>query len=191
MIEQLIGAGLEPLRHAHHQDAPSVKARGDLSGEAPAKLRLVSSDETNDLALLQVTGSFKDVAKIKDKAIQSGDSVVAIGYPFRTAHLRFHGHDGNRELAQRHLNDTRESARPFQPNNGGPLLASSSDVGGVVAAKLNALKFKGDQQHSGKHQFRHQDGSAAGFLDNGVVPADSTQAEMKTADIARSPGIHL
>ena len=45
-------------------------------------MRLVSSDETNDLALLQATGSFKDIAKIRDKAIQSGDSVVAIGYPF-------------------------------------------------------------------------------------------------------------
>ena len=35
---------------------------GNLTGEAPVKLRLVSSDETNDLALLQAPGSFKDVA---------------------------------------------------------------------------------------------------------------------------------
>ena len=53
--------------------------QGNPSGEAPAKLRLVSSDETNDLALLQVPGSFKDIARIREKAIQSGDSVVAIG----------------------------------------------------------------------------------------------------------------
>jgi S1-C subfamily serine protease len=56
--------------------------QGNLTGEAPAKLRLVSSDETNDLALLQVPGTFKDVAKIREKSVQSGDSVVAIGYAF-------------------------------------------------------------------------------------------------------------
>jgi hypothetical protein len=55
---------------------------GNLTAEAPVILRLVSSDETNDLALLQAPGSFKDVATIRDKAIQSGDAVVAIGYPF-------------------------------------------------------------------------------------------------------------
>ena len=55
---------------------------GNLTGEAPVTLRLVSSDETNDLALLQAPGTFKDVAVVKDKAVRSGDSVVAIGYPF-------------------------------------------------------------------------------------------------------------
>lgn len=36
---------------------------GSLTGEAAAKLRRVSSDETNDLALLQISGMFNDVAK--------------------------------------------------------------------------------------------------------------------------------
>jgi S1-C subfamily serine protease len=56
--------------------------QGNLSGEAPIKLRLVSSDETNDLALLQAPSPLKEVATIRDKAIHPGDSVVAIGYPF-------------------------------------------------------------------------------------------------------------
>jgi len=55
---------------------------GNLTGEAQVKLRLVSSDETNDLALLQAPNAFKEVATIRDKPIHSGDSVVAIGYPF-------------------------------------------------------------------------------------------------------------
>src|SRR5205807_7325154 len=56
---------------------------GNLSGEAPVKLRKVSSDETNDLALLQASdGTFKNAAVIRDKPVHSGDSVVVIGYPF-------------------------------------------------------------------------------------------------------------
>ncbi|WOH51244.1 trypsin-like peptidase domain-containing protein [Bradyrhizobium sp. sBnM-33] len=118
---------------------------GNLSGEAPAKLRLVSSDETNDLALLQVTGSFKDVAKIRDKAIQSGDSVVAIGYPFHGLLTSdFTVTTGIVSSLSGILNDTRflQISAAVQPgNSGGPLLAASGDVVGVVAAKLNAIKF--------------------------------------------------
>src|ERR1700722_10033028 len=55
---------------------------GNLGGEAPVKLRLVSSDPTNDLALLQAPSPFKEIATIRDKPVHSGDSVVAIGYPF-------------------------------------------------------------------------------------------------------------
>jgi len=47
-------------------------------------LRVVSSDANNDLALLQApsTTTFKDFARIRDRSIRSGDSVVAIGFPF-------------------------------------------------------------------------------------------------------------
>jgi S1-C subfamily serine protease len=142
---------------------------GNLSGEAPAKLRLVSSDETNDLALLQVTGSFKDIAKIRDKAIQSGDSVVAIGYPF-------HG--------------LLTSSAAVQPgNSGGPLLASSGDVVGVVAAKLNAIKFVRATGNIPENiNFAIKTGALRDFLDNSVVPYQISDArdELKTADIARN-----
>jgi S1-C subfamily serine protease len=57
--------------------------RGNLPGQAPVKLRVVSADETNDLALLQGPKKFKekDIATIRTSAINSGDQVVAIGYP--------------------------------------------------------------------------------------------------------------
>jgi S1-C subfamily serine protease len=47
------------------------------------KLRVVSADETNDLALLQGTKKFKekDVATIRASAVNAGDQHVAIGYP--------------------------------------------------------------------------------------------------------------
>ena len=41
---------------------------GRLSGEVAIKLRLVSSDETNDLALLQAPGPFKGLATIEEAA---------------------------------------------------------------------------------------------------------------------------
>ncbi|MFZ2081218.1 MAG: hypothetical protein WAV38_32145 [Xanthobacteraceae bacterium] len=46
-------------------------------------MRVVSADEENDLALLQGTKKFKekDIATIRGSAVNSGDQVVAIGYP--------------------------------------------------------------------------------------------------------------
>src|SRR5204862_5022682 len=118
---------------------------GNLTGEAQVKLRLVSSDETNDLALLQAPSAFKEVAVIRDKAIHSGDSVVAIGYPFHgLLSSDFTVTTGIVSSLSGILNDTRflQISAAIQPgNSGGPLLASSGDVVGVVAAKLNAIKF--------------------------------------------------
>jgi hypothetical protein len=49
----------------HHVIDGCGEIAGNLSGEAPIKLRLVSSDETNDLALLQAPSPFKEVAVIR------------------------------------------------------------------------------------------------------------------------------
>ena len=167
--------------------------QGNLSGEAPAKLRLVSSDETNDLALLQATGSFKDIAKIRDKAIQSGDSVVAIGYPFHGLLTSdFTVTTGIVSSLSGILNDTRflQISAAIQPgNSGGPLLASSGDVVGVVAAKLNAIKFVRATGNIPENiNFAIKTGALRDFLDNSVVPyqISDAKAELKTADIARN-----
>jgi S1-C subfamily serine protease len=167
--------------------------QGNPSGDAPAKLRLVSSDETNDLALLQVTGSFKDIAKIRDKAIQSGDSVVAIGYPFHGLLTSdFTVTTGIVSSLSGILNDTRflQISAAIQPgNSGGPLLASSGDVVGVVAAKLNAIKFVRATGNIPENiNFAIKTGALRDFLDNSVVPYQISDAkdELKTADIARN-----
>ena len=167
--------------------------QGNLSGEAPAKLRLVSSDETNDLALLQATGSFKEVARIRDKAIQSGDSVVAIGYPFHGLLTSdFTVTTGIVSSLSGILNDTRflQISAAVQPgNSGGPLLASSGDVVGVVAAKLNAIKFVRATGNIPENiNFAIKTGALRDFLDNSVVPyqISDAKAELKTADIARN-----
>ena len=70
------------VTNAHVIEGCVGDIQGTLGGDAPIKLRLVSSDGTNDLALLQAPSPFKDIATIRDKPVHSGDSVVAIGYPF-------------------------------------------------------------------------------------------------------------
>jgi S1-C subfamily serine protease len=167
--------------------------QGNLTGEAPIKLRLVSSDETNDLALLQAPGSFKDVATIKATAVHSGESVVAIGYPFHGLLTSdFTVTTGIISSLSGVLNDTRflQISAAVQPgNSGGPLLASSGEVVGVVAAKLNALKFaKATGNIPENINFAIKTGALRDFLDNSVVPYQTSDAknELKTADIARN-----
>jgi S1-C subfamily serine protease len=156
-------------------------------------LRLVSSDETNDLALLQASGSFKDAATIKDKAIHSGDSVVAIGYPFHGLLTSdFTVTTGIVSSLSGIFNDTRylQISAAVQPgNSGGPLFASSGEVVGVVSAKLNALKFaKATGDIPENINFAIKTGALRDFLDNSVVPyqTSDTKTDLKTADITRN-----
>ena len=100
--------------------------RGNLTGEAPSTLRLVSSDETNDLALLQASRTFNDVAKIRGTAVRSGDQIVAIGYPYHGLLTSdFTVTTGIVSSLSGLLNDTRylQISAAVQPgNSGGPLL---------------------------------------------------------------------
>jgi S1-C subfamily serine protease len=181
------------VTNAHVIEGCVGDIQGSLTGEAPVTLGVVSSDETNDLALLQAPGTFKDVAVIRDKAIRSGDSVVAIGYPFHGLLTSdFTVTTGIVSSLSGILNDTRflQISAAVQPgNSGGPLLASSGEVVGVVAAKLNALKFvKATGNIPENINFAIKTGALRDFLDNSAVSyqtADS-RPELKTADIARN-----
>jgi S1-C subfamily serine protease len=167
--------------------------RGNLSGEAPIKLRLVSSDETNDLALLQAPAAFKEVATIRDKPIHPGDSVVAIGYPYHGLLTSdFTVTTGVVNSLSGILNDTRylQISAAVQPgNSGGPLLDAGGEVVGIVAAKLNALKFaKATGDIPENINFAIKTGTLRDFLDNSVVAYQTAEAknEMKTSEIARN-----
>jgi S1-C subfamily serine protease len=181
------------VTNAHVIEGCVGDIQGSLTGEAPVTLRVVSSDATNDLALLQAPGTFKEVATIKDKAVRSGDSVVAIGYPFRGLLTSdFTVTTGIVSSLSGILNDTRflQISAAVQPgNSGGPLLALSGEVVGVVAAKLDALKIiKATGNIPENINFAIKTGALRDFLDNSAVSyqtADS-RPELKTADIARN-----
>jgi S1-C subfamily serine protease len=166
---------------------------GSLNGESPLTLRVVSNDETNDLALLQAPGSFKEVATIRDKAIHPGDTVVAIGYPFHGLLTSdFTVTTGIVSSLSGVFNDTRylQISAAVQPgNSGGPLLDTNGQIVGMVAAKLNALKIaKATGDIPENINFAIKTGMIRDFLDNSVVPYQTSEAntELKTADIARN-----
>ena len=162
--------------------------RGNLAGESEVVLRVVAADELNDLALLKATNSYNEMARIRAAAIHS--TVIAIGYPFHGLLTSdFTVTTGIVSSLSGLLNDTRYlqiSAAVQSGNSGGPLLDTSGNVVGVVAAKLNALKIAratGDLPEN--INFAIKTGVVRDFLDNSAVPyqtADSVQ-EKKTADI--------
>jgi S1-C subfamily serine protease len=164
---------------------------GNLVGESTATLRVVSTDETNDLALLQVPGNFKDVATIRATAVHSGDPVIVIGFPFHGLLTSdFTVTTGIISSLAGLFNDTRflQISAPVQPgNSGGPLLDTRGAIVGVVAEKLNALrvaKATGDIPEN--INFAIKTGALRDFLDNSVVPYRTSEpaGEMKTAEIA-------
>jgi len=189
----LVSTNGHVVTNQHVIDGCVGDIQGSLTGEAPVTLRVVSSDETNDLALLQASGTFKDIAVINDKAVRSGDSVVAIGYPFHGLLTSdFTVTTGIVSSLSGVLNDTRflQISAAVQPgNSGGPLLASSGEVVGVVAAKLNALKFvKATGNIPENINFAIKTGALRDFLDNSAVSYQTAESktELKTADIARN-----
>ena len=135
-------------------------------------------------------GTFREVVKIKDRAVQSGDSVVAIGFPFHGMLTSdFTVTTGIVSSLSGLLDDTRflQISAAVQPgNSGGPL---RGDVVGVVAAKLNALRVaRATGNLPGNINFAIKTGALRDFLDNSVVPyqiSDGT-TELKTTDIARN-----
>jgi len=168
---------------------------GNLSGEAPLKLRLVSSDETNDLALLQAPSPFKEVALVRQNAVQTGDGVVAIGYPYHGLLTSdFTVTTGIVSSLSGLFNDTRhlQISAPVQPgNSGGPLLDFGGAVVGVVAAKLDAIKVARATGNLPENiNFAIKTGALRDFLDNSAVMYRVSERrdmnKMETAEIAKN-----
>ncbi|RXT48721.1 S1C family serine protease [Bradyrhizobium betae] len=167
--------------------------KGNLTGEAAMVLRVVSSDANNDLALLQApsTTTFKDFARIRDRAIRSGDSVIAIGFPFHGLLTSdFTVTTGIASSLSGMRNDTRflQISAPVQPgNSGGPLFDTTGQIVGVVTAKIPALRIAAATGDIPENiNFAIKTGALRDFLDNSVVPYQTAEpkAELKTTDIA-------
>lgn len=167
--------------------------KGNLTGEAAMALRVVSSDATNDLALLQApsTATFKEFARIRDRSIRSGDSVVAIGFPYRgLLSSDFTVTTGIVSSLSGLRNDSRflQISAPVQPgNSGGPLFDTTGQIVGVVTGKLDNLRIAVATGNIPENiNFAIKTGALRDFLDNSVVPYQTAEpkGELKTTDIA-------
>lgn len=167
--------------------------KGNLTGETAMTLRVVSSDANNDLALLQApaTATFKDFVRIRDRSIRSGDSVVAIGFPYHGMLTSdFTVTTGIVSSLSGMRNDTRflQISAPVQPgNSGGPLFDATGQVVGVVTGKVDALRIAVATGNIPENiNFAIKTGVLRDFLDNSVVPYQMAEpkGELKTTDIA-------
>ncbi|WP_128928568.1 S1C family serine protease [Bradyrhizobium guangxiense] len=177
----------------HHVIDGCSDLKGNLTGEAATALRVVSSDATNDLALLQApsTATFKEFARIRDRSIRSGDSVVAIGFPYRgLLSSDFTVTTGIVSSLSGMRNDSRflQISAPVQPgNSGGPLFDTAGQIVGVVTGKLDNLRIAVATGNIPENiNFAIKTGALRDFLDNSVVPYQTAEpkGELKTTDIA-------
>ena len=153
-----------------------------------------ANDEEDDLALLRAPdGAFKDAAVIRAKPVHSGDSVVAIGYPFHGLLTSdFTVTTGIVNSLSGILNDTRylQISAAVQPgNSGGPLLDAGGEIIGMVAAKMNTMKFiRATGNIPENINFAIKTGAIRDFLDNSAVLYQTAEPrpELKTADIAQA-----
>jgi S1-C subfamily serine protease len=161
---------------------------GNLTGESPSVLRVVSTDETNDLALLQAPKPLNDIATIRATAVHPGDAIIAIGFPYHGLLTSdFTVTSGIISSLSGLLNDTRYlqiSAGVQTGNSGGPLIDMSGNVVGVVAKKLNAIKMAkvtGDLPQN--INFAVKTGALRDFLDNSAVQYQTAEPkqELKAA----------
>jgi S1-C subfamily serine protease len=180
------------ITNHHVIDGCIGDVKGNLTGDAATTLRVVNSDPTNDLALLQGPAeSYKAFARLRDRAIHSGDSVVAIGFPYHGLLTSdFTVTTGIVSSLSGIANNTSrlQISAAVQPgNSGGPLLDTSGNIVGVVTAKINALQIA---RYTGSIpeniNFAIKTGAIRDFLDNSVVPYETSTpgTELKTADIA-------
>jgi S1-C subfamily serine protease len=188
----VISATGQIITNHHVIDGCIGDIKGNLTGSAPSTLRVVSSDPANDLALLQgPADTFKRFAKIRDRSIRSGDGVTAIGFPFHGLLTSdFTVRTGIVSTLSGIKNDSRflQISAAVQPgNSGGPLLDSSGQIVGMVAAKLSALAvLRATGTIPENINFAIKTGAIRDFLDNSVVPYETAApgAELKTSEIA-------
>lgn len=156
------------------------------------ELTLVASDETNDLALLQMGAPSPSMALFRvNRQVRTGENIVVVGYP--------HGGSLSTEptvttgivsAPTGPSDDTRMvqiTASVHAGNSGGPLLDSSANVIGIVNAKLDAVRFwaaTGDIPQN--INFAITENVVLGFLDAHDIPYELSPSHdvLSTIDIA-------
>jgi S1-C subfamily serine protease len=147
------------------------------------QVRILATDEVNDLALAAVRIKRKSYASFADHLPAPGDDTYAIGYPLFTEYWDIKvtkgiisglsGPDGDRRLIQ--------ISAPVQPgNSGGPLVNTSGLVVGVIEGKRGGLVAENMMAEG--IGFAVAPVIAATFLkENGVAPRVSESTKRREA----------
>lgn len=138
-------------------------------------LKVLSQDEANDLALLQMTGKPKTVVVFRAaNDLRQGESIAVYGYPLEGALATGGNLSPGVVSALAGLgNNTSQiqiTAPVQQGNSGGPVLDGKGQVVGVVVQKLNAVKvakLTGDVPQN--VNFAINESTARAFLDSNQV----------------------
>jgi hypothetical protein len=158
---------------------------GNLVGQAPVKLRVVSADEENDLALLQGTkkGHRDDPRQRGEFRRPGGCDRLSAAW---ASHLRPDGDDGDHQFlggaAQRYalLADQRPGSAGQQRR---PITRQQRQYCRRGQREARCVAHgKGDGRHSAKHQFRHQDRSAARFSQQQRGAVSNRRARRRNED---------
>jgi S1-C subfamily serine protease len=128
------------LTNAHVVDGCKTLSVSPIGG-APARASVVSSDKSNDLAVLSTDAPVKAVAQLRGgQSVRQGETIVVYGFPL-SDRLSSGGAmtNGSISALAGPRDDTRflQISAPIQPgNSGGPLLDMTGSVVGVVSARL-------------------------------------------------------
>lgn len=158
------------------KDCTSIVVRVD---NVPARsASVLYTDDTNDLALLKIDGSFtaRAIALFHvSPSVRAGDETAVYGYPLAGT-LSVSGNivQGNVSALSGLGDDARyfQITAPIQPgNSGGPLLDMAGNVTGVVNSKLDEMKMasiSGDIPQN--VNFAIKGNVATNFLDAHSIP---------------------
>lgn len=128
----------------HHviKDCRSIKLR--LPNKQIAAANLVASDPANDLAIIKSAVIHDSFATLRYGAARSGESIVAIGFPFAGLLAAEANISTGIVSATAGINNDHKNLQISAPvqsgNSGGPLLDKTGYVIGVVVAKLDAIQ---------------------------------------------------
>jgi serine protease Do len=163
-----------------------------VSDEHPATIvRVVGTDPTNDLALLQANVRPSAVADLRSP-VRLGEQVAAFGYPLSSI-LASSGNFTQGSVTA--LAGMRDDARHLQiqvpiqqGNSGGPLLDASGNVVGVIVSMISAKRMMEVANTLPQNiNFAIKASVAANFLDSKGVQyatASSNSNPLKPEDIA-------
>jgi S1-C subfamily serine protease len=189
----LIGAKGEILTNAHVVEACQTIIVKLASGDSETGA-LVARDESNDLAVVRVTGTDNPPTPIasfrEGPALRAGDQIVVLGYPLSgVLATEANVSVGNVNALAGIADDSRyvQISAPVQPgNSGGPLLDASGHLVGIVTAKLDALRvarFTGDIPQNVNFALKTE--VARAFLDSKGIAYQTARSDrqLSVADV--------